>query len=183
MKKSPLIALAGGLLTVLLGACAAVIVIVALPIDFGAGNQLVVTNARLSTNFYNGNNSNPTYYICDNKTTIITYKFTYNNATFFGGWSSQLRGFASGAINGQASFSASDPRNSVATRTVSVDYLAQPGAVPLNTAGGVSAQAITIVPTPSIIGRTYVDIRVIGINGASDLTGTVGPLQVIDNCP
>lgn len=190
MKRLTLLGLAG-LLIVFISACSGIVeVIVRLPIDFGSGNKLVVTNARLSTNYYDGNSGNPTYYICDNKTTIITYSFTYNDPFYFGGWSSQLRGYASGQIKGQVSFPASDPHNNVATRTVTVDYQVDPGAVPLNSGAGtsvqstgVSAQSIIVVPNPSVIGRTYVDIVVKGANGAADLTGTVGPLKVIDNCP
>ncbi|HEU4741803.1 MAG TPA: hypothetical protein VFS50_09455 [Meiothermus sp.] len=190
MKRFAFLGLAG-LLVAFISACSGIVeVIVRLPIDFGPGNKLVVTNARLSTNYYDGNSSNPTYYICDNKTTIITYSFTYNDPLYFGGWSSQLRGYASGKVKGQVSFPANDSRNNVATRTVTVDYQVAPGAVPLNNgagasvqSGGVSAQSIIVVPNPSIIGRTYVDIVVKGANGAADLTGTVGPLRVIDNCP
>ncbi|RYM36813.1 hypothetical protein [Meiothermus sp. Pnk-1] len=190
MKKLAFLGLAG-LLVGLISACSGIVeVIVRLPIDFGQGNKLVITNARLSTNYYDGNSSNPTYYICDNKTTIITYSFTYNDPFYFGGWSSQLRGYASGEVKGQVNFSANDPRNNVATRTVTVDYQVYPGAVPLNNgtgasvqSSGVSAQSIIVVPNPSIVGRTYVDILVKGANGAADLTGTVGPLKVIDNCP
>lgn len=190
MRKLAFLGLAG-LLVGLISACSGIVeVVVRLPIDFGSGNKLVVTNAQLYTNYYDGNSSKPTYYICDNKTTIITYSFTYNDPFYFGGWSSQLRGFASGTVKGQVSFPANDSRNNVATRTVTVDYQVAPGAVPLGSgagasiqSGGVSAQSIIVVPNPSIIGKTYVDITVKGANGAADLTGTVGPLPVIDNCP
>ena len=173
MKKLSTVAF-GALLSLMLPGC---IVVSNQP-------QLAITNARFISSFFNGNNANPVYYICDNKTTFAEYSFQYNDTSLLAGWSSQLRGFASGTVKGFASFTASDSRNNQSSRTVTVEYQIPAQQTPLSV-GESNPQAISVVPVPnpSIIGKTYVDILVNGANGASNQRGTLGPIDVIDNCP
>lgn len=164
MKKTPLIALAAGLLTVL------------------AGCIIVDTSFRITTAsaFTNFQSSSGESFVCDNKQTIVSYTFKYSDASLFTGWDSFLKGYASGEIKGLVSFDASDSRNNPSTRTVAVDYLVQPGAIPLSL-DKVNPQAIIIVPTPSVIGRTYVVVRAKATTGNKEFA--IGPIRVIDNCP
>lgn len=136
-----------------------------------------IVSATATTNFRSSSGES---FVCDNRQTIISYTFTYSNDSAFLGWDSFLKGYATGDVAGLASFNAGDPGNNPATNTVSVDYIVQPGAVPL---GGVTTkpQAIVIVPTPSIIGRTYVVVRARSAAGNKEFA--IGPFRVIDNCP
>ncbi len=167
--------LLGAVMLVVLNGC----VIVGTP-------SLQASFLSLTTNFYNGNDANPVYFICDNKVTTITYKFTYNDFSLFDGWSSQLRGKEGKQTAGLVSFNRNDAANDTTTRTVTVSYQVAAQATPLRVnPSSVSSQAIIItpVPKPSIIGNTLLDVLVRGRSGAADLTGTFGPIGVIDNCP
>lgn len=143
---------------------------------------LQVTNASFATSYWNDNPSNPVYYVCDNKTTLIGYTFRYNDPNLLAGWDSYLKGYASGDIAGSVSFDASDPRNDTTTRTVTVTYDVPAGSAPLSVTPQTIIVSPTPVPTPSIIGRTYVEIRVRPTIGTPRII-TLGPAFVIDNCP
>ncbi|MCS7069704.1 MAG: hypothetical protein NZN28_13900 [Meiothermus sp.] len=143
---------------------------------------LQISNASFETNYWNGDQRNPTYYVCDNKTTLLGYSFRYNDPTLLAGWDSYLKGFATKDEAGFASFNANDPRNDTSNRTVTVTYNIPARTAPLS----LFPQAIVVnptpVPSPSIIGRTYVVIKVRPTAG-SDRIITLGPAYVIDNCP
>lgn len=143
---------------------------------------LQISNASFATSYWDGNASNPTYYICDNKTTLVGYTFRYNDPTLLEGWDSYLRGLASGGIAGSVSFNANDPRNDTTSRTVSVTYNVPAGTAPLRATPQTINITPTPVPSPSVIGRTYVEVRVRSTTGATR-TLTFGPALVIDNCP
>ncbi|MER3555275.1 MAG: hypothetical protein C4331_13270 [Meiothermus sp.] len=136
-----------------------------------------IISASATTNFQSSSGEN---FVCDNKQTVISYTFTYSNDSTFLGWDSFLRGVASGDVKGFVSFNAGDPGNNQATNTVAVDYIVQPGAVPLGRPMS-RPQAIVVVPNPSVVGRTYVVVRARSAVGNKEFA--IGPFRVVDNCP
>lgn len=179
MKRLMQLATTLGLLLALFGCSGTGFVGIVVTLPPYQPNDLRILSASASSNYRSSGGEN---FICDNRTTTVSYQFTYNDPNLLASWQSFLKGYASGDIAGVVSFSASNPANNTVSRTVSVDYIISPQAAPLGQPAGVSSQAIVVVPNPSVIGRTYVIIRVQSTLGTNqDIV--LGPIRVIDNCP
>ena len=118
--------------------------------------------------------------ICDDRTTIVNYSFSYSGD--LASWTSELVG-RQGEIKARRAFTPLDftPVNGV----VSVDYNIPSGQAPLSQPSNdnLSGQAIIVVPNAVVIG--YSKVRVSVQNSRGDSTGSVSSneLPVVDNCP
>lgn len=179
MKRSIQLATALGLLLALFGCSGSGFVGIVITLPPSQPSDLNIISASASSNYRSSGGEN---FICDNQTTTVSYQFTYNDPSLLAGWQSFLKGYASGTTAGSVSFPATSPANDTANRKVSVDYIIAPQATPLGRTAGVSSQTITVVPSPHVIGRTYVIIRAQSTLGTNrDIV--LGPIRVLDNCP
>ena len=123
--------------------------------------------------------------ICDNRTTEITYEFTYNSSLIeaLRDWDQVLVGVNSGARGFERRFVPSDGEVSLlSSRRYRVETTVPGGTAPLSVNDdSVDSQAIIIVPNPQVIGRSRLEVTVRGDAGTTQRI-VFPPLDVIDNC-
>jgi hypothetical protein len=119
--------------------------------------------------------------VCDNKTTVASYNFTYDGR--LSRWTSALVGQKSGEEKAFAEFIPSSAGVRVEGSKVDVDYIITPGMTPLSVGTSVVApQSIVVVPDPKVIGGVYLRLRVFDDKDNS-ASGRFGPIPVVNNCP
>lgn len=120
-----------------------------------------------------------TYFICDNRTTYVSYKFYYDGELYK--WRSRFVGEKTNATTAWETFYASNYGiHGKGNGTVEVEFVVPIGQAPLG--GAVSPQSITPVPNPTVIGETKLQLEVYSLSGKGRLTTPVG-IEVIDPCP
>ena len=123
--------------------------------------------------------------ICDNRTTEITYEFTYRSSAVetLSEWTQALVGETSGDRLFERRFVPSDSEVSLlGDQRFRVETSVPVGSAPLSVNDdSVDSQAIIIVPNPQVIGRARLEVTVVGSLGTTQRI--IFPwFDVIDNC-
>ncbi len=163
------------LLTGMLGGCLIVTPTPQVP-------NLEVLSATYGTNYQDQNTG--VSYICDNRPTTLTYRFTYQGE--LESWTSYLEGQVLGQRKGERTF---EPGGSgvVASgeRGFEVQYVMTPNFAPYRQGNAeISPQAIVVVPVPqpTPIGATKLYLTLRGANGDARPYSSQD-IPVINNCP
>ncbi len=142
---------------------------------------LEVLSATYSTDFQD--ETTGAFYICDNRSTTLTYSFTYQGQ--LESWSSYLKGQRLGQTKGERTFEPGG-RGVVSTgeQGFEVQYVMSPNFAPYAQGNAeVSPQAIVVVPTPNDpIGATKLYLTLKGANGDARPYSSQD-IPVINNCP
>ncbi len=144
--------------------------------------NLRITEFDYTTN-YRGSNTGRSY-ICDNRPTTLTYKFSYEGG--IERWTSYLQGRTLGQIKGMQTF---DPRSQGVSpyqdSGFKVSYVMDAYFAPYKTAEkNLSPQVIAVVPVPQpvIIGAANLHLTLEGTSGGTQ-SRTSADIPVIANCP
>ncbi len=170
MKRIAFLLLAGTL-----GGC-----LVVTPVPAPQPPALEVLSATYATNYQD--ETTEAFYICDNRSTTLTYRFTYQGE--LESWTSYLEGQVLGQTKGERTFEPGG-RGVVAAgeQGFEVQYVMSPNFAPYEQDNAVvSPQAIVVVPTPDPIGATKLYLTLQGANGDARPYSSQD-IPVISNCP
>ncbi len=165
------------LLAVSLGGC-----LIVTPTPGTSPRPLTVLSATYETNY---RTDDGTSVICDNRSTTLVYRFTYQGA--LESWTSYLKGQTLGTVKGQRTFNPdSEGVSALEEQGFEVSYVMSPLFAPYRNGakGEVSPQAIVVVPVPQPrpLGATKLYLTLVGEDGESQ-PYVSGSIPVIDNCP
>lgn len=136
-----------------------------------------IRNASYSTNFEAVIDGEERFVICNDRTTTLTYSFTYEDR--FTNWTSYLQGVDSGDIRGEVDLNLNDSRVQVNGNRVTVTYEIQAGAAPTLSEPVLDSQAIVVVP--DAVGYTRLYIRTADFANPAPLISNP-PIPVLANC-
>ena len=138
---------------------------------------------RVQSTFFSSNyrDSSGRSYICDNRDTLLTYRFRYTGQ--LDSWRSYLRGASSGRINGEKRFYPySQGVTFIDSNSFEVTYVIHRGATPLAVnSSKLTPQSIVVIPSPRVIGHTYLHLDLYG-SGRNHSFRTEPPLPVVISC-
>lgn len=148
-----------------------------IPIGTNPADTLLISDLRYESNFRDANGRS---YICDNKTTTLTYSYRYNDFARIARWDSRLVGETTGQVTNTLSMSKDTGGYINQNNRILVNWVLSQGTAPLS----VSPQSIVVtpVPQPRQIGATRLELTVFATNGSSARLMFPG-IPVIDNCP
>ena len=118
--------------------------------------------------------------ICEDRITELSYSFTYSGSLT--SWTSYLKGVTTGEEAGRETFTLNSNKVDRDGNTVTVTYTIPAQTSPLLTDGGITTEAITVVPSPRQIGATQLFIGLEGALGAAEAL-RADPIPVVVNCP
>lgn len=142
---------------------------------------LKVYKAAYSSNYRDSNNNS---YICDNRETRLSYRFSYSGK--LDSWRSYLLGANSQKIRGERVY---NPRSkgviSRGSDSYEVTYVIPPRVTPLATGSSkLTSQSIVVIPNPrnpKIIGYTYLILDIYGQEKSHNFK-TKPPIPVVNSC-
>lgn len=138
--------------------------------DWGLPPGFSITDATYSTNWQDNSGNS---YICDDRTTTITYSFSYSGQLDY--WSSYLQGINTGNIYGRTTFYPSGGSSNY----VQVSFNVPPGTAPLAVQNG-APQPLSIIVSPTVIGSSRLLVDINGYDKAYNLFSD--PIPVISSC-
>lgn len=143
----------------------------------GTGTTTTITGLSFSSNYTDNTGKS---LVCDNRTTNLTYSFSYSGS--LDSWTSSLIGVQSGQTAGTATFYLTSPEVNAAGNQVAVTYSLSPGTAPLSVpkTGAISPQSIIV--SPVIKGYTDLKITFYDLNGGSGTARLGQNIPVVD-CP
>lgn len=143
---------------------------------------LTVLSATYATNY---RTDDGTSVICDNRSTTLVYRFTYQGE--LESWTSYLEGQRHKTVKGERTFDPdSENVSALDEQGFEVSYVMSPNFAPLenSTEASPSPQAIVVVPVPqpTPIGATKLYLTLVGEDGESQPFISES-IPVIENCP
>lgn len=150
----------------------------------GSTSSLSVSQVTVSSDFKDAANK---FYICDDKTTVVTVSFKY--AGDLASWDAQFKGATTGTTTNKFSYTKGGGGFTEANNVITMTFNAPAKTAPLGVGGtasanhrqGIGPQAISVVPVPREIGKTDL-ILTIRNSAGQEASDKVTGLPVIENC-
>ena len=142
------------------------------------------SDLKFESNYTANINGKSQFVVCDDRQTAVTVSFIIDGVVYLDHFNATFIGTTKGTRIPIGSFTASQGTFNGNRLSLTTNFTA--GSAPRNQQ--VTPRAVVVVPTPTILGSTDLELKIFDTNGTS-VTGLVSqnsssdPIPVVSNCP